>query len=73
MHSKPINEHLLSKSNLVNYFSEEKKYIINDLSINTKWREIDYIENEKINYISNDTSLWDLYFKCFSVIVFEKN
>lgn len=64
-HEKPVDEILIGKTDLINIFSGRN------------WNYINYepqttFQKLPSKYIEN-TSLWDLYFKSFSVIVFEKN
>ncbi len=66
-HDNPIDEILIGKNELENILSKKN------------WNSINYEHNPNFKNNTKYTSeklesnyLWDLYFKCFSIIVFEK-
>jgi hypothetical protein len=59
-HEAPINENIIGKAELTDIFSEKK------------WKLVDYERHKNFNMINEYSTSWDLYFKSFSTIVFER-
>ena len=61
-HETPINENIIGKKELVEIFNEKN------------WKLVDYEKHKNYNKLMNNEyfTTWDLYFKSFSTIVFER-
>jgi hypothetical protein len=60
-HEAPINENMVGKMDIENL-----------LNIHG-WKFTEYEYNKNYDKLNNDSSLWDIYFNCFSTAVFTRN